>query len=183
MKKQLYDDSWMYILLLSTLVILTESIKKYSITILNVPITLSIVLIPLTLIITNYLTKKYDYRKTIFAIIISTLSLIGFLFITSFAIGKEFLIEPIIGDILAYIMMQIVNLLICYFLLLKIKPNTIIVYGCYLLSLIVFYMTYTLVNLNNMSLDNYWKIYLIIMFIQAIISMPLAIIDKYIKKR
>mgnify|MGYP003296371739 CR=1 FL=1 len=31
MKKQLYDDSWMYILLLSTLVILTESIKKYSI--------------------------------------------------------------------------------------------------------------------------------------------------------
>ena len=44
-------------------------------------------------------------------------------------------------------------------------------------------MTYTLINLNNMSLDNYWKIYLITMFIQAIISMPLAVIDKYIKKR
>ena len=183
MKKQLYDDSWMYILLLSTLVILTESIKKYSVTILNVPITLSIVLIPLTFIITNYLTKKYDYRKTIFAIIISTLSLIGFLLITSFAIGKEFLIEPIIGDILAYIASQAVNLLLCWYLVLKTKPNTIIVFGCYLLSLIVFYMTYTLINLNNMSLDNYWKIYLITMFIQAIISMPLAVIDKYIKKR
>ena len=56
MKKQLYDDSWMYILLLSTLVILTESIKKYSVTILNVPITLSIVLIPLTFIINKKFT-------------------------------------------------------------------------------------------------------------------------------
>ena len=30
MKKKLYDDSWMYILLLTTLIILTESIKGYT---------------------------------------------------------------------------------------------------------------------------------------------------------
>ena len=76
MKKKLYDDSWMYILLLTTLIILTESIKGYTFKLLGYDISFSIILIPLIFIISNFITKKYSHKKTIFAISISTLCLI-----------------------------------------------------------------------------------------------------------
>ena len=181
MKKKLYDDSWMYILLLTTLIILTESIKGYTFNILDCTITFSIVLIPLMFIITNFITKKYNYKKTIFAISISTICLIAYLSIMCFAIGKEFLISDIIAEVVAYLVSQVVNLILCSFLIYNTKPNVLLIFSVYLLSLIIFYMVYTLINLNTMSLDNYWKIYLIAMGIDGIISIPLAIIDKYIK--
>ena len=181
MNKKLYDDSWMYILLLTTLIILTESIKGYTFNLLGCTITFSIILIPLMFIITNFITKKYNYKKAIFAISISTICLIGYLFIMCFAIGKEFLISDILAEVIAYLVSQTINLILCSFLIYNTKPNVILIFSTYLLSLIMFYMTYTLINLDTMSLDNYWKIYLIAMGIGGIISMPLAIIDKYIK--
>lgn len=181
MKKKLYDDSWMYILLLTTLIILTESIKGYTFSILGCNISFSIILIPLIYIISNFITKKYNHKKTIYAISISTLCLVAYLFIMCFAIGKEFVITSILGDIIAYIISQFVNLILCSFLIYNTKPNVVLIYSVYLLSIIIFYMSYTMVNLNDMLLDNYWKTYLISMGINGIICIPLAIIDKLIK--
>ena len=181
MNKKLYDDSWMYILLLTTLIILTESIKGYSFNLLGYGISFSILLIPLIFIISNFITKKYKYKKTISAICISTLCLIGFLFIMCFAIGKEFLITDIIGDIGAYLAAQLINLILCNFLIYNTKPNIVLIFSTYLLSIIIFYMTYTLIYLNTMSLDNYWQIYLIAMGIDGLICIPLSIVDKLIK--
>ena len=181
MKKKLYDDSWMYVLLLSTLIILIESIKGYTFKLVGYDISFSIILIPLIYIISNFITKKYNYKKTIFAIGISTICLIGFLLIMCFAIGKEFIITDIIGDIGAYLASQCINLILCTFLIYNTRPNVILIYSTYLLSLIIFYMTYTIIYLNTMSLDNYWQIYLIAMGINGIICIPLAIIDKLIK--
>ena len=181
MKKKLYDDSWMYILLLTTLIILTESIKGYKFNLLNCSISYSIILIPLIFIISNFITKKYNYKKTLFSISISALCLIGFLLIMCFAIGKEFIISDIIGDVVAYLVAQSLNLILCSFLIYNTKPNVILIFSTYLISLIIFYMTYTIIYLNTMTLDNYWQIYLIAMGIDGMISIPLAIIDKNIK--
>ena len=136
MKKKLYDDSWMYILLLTTLIILTESIKGYTFKLLGYDISFSIILIPLIFIISNFITKKYSHKKTIFAISISTLCLILYLFIMCFAIGKEFIITDIIGDIGAYLAAQLINLILCTFLIYNTKPNAILIFSTYLLSLI-----------------------------------------------
>lgn len=181
MKKKLYDDSWMYILLLTTLIILTESIKGYTFNLLGCNITFSVILIPLVFIISNFITKKYNHKKTIFAIAVSTLCLIAYLFIMCFAIGKEFIISDIMGEVIAYLVAQTINLILTSFLMYNTKPNIILIFSVYLISLVLFYMTYTLVNLNTMSLDNYWQTYLIAMGINGIICIPLAIIDKYIK--
>ena len=181
MKKKLYDDSWMYILLLTTLVILIESIKGYTFGLLQCQIPFSIVLIPLIYIISNFITKKYNYKKTLTAIGISTVCLIGYLFIMCFAIGKEFLISNIIGDIGAYASSQMLNLILCSFLMYNTKPNIVLIFSTYLLSIIIFYMTYTIIYLDSMPLDNYWKIYIISIGINGLICMPLAVIDKCIK--
>lgn len=181
MKKKLYDDSWMYILLLTTLIILTESIKGYTFNLLDCNISYSIILLPLIFIISNFITKKYGHKKTIFAVSISTLCLLGYLLIMCFAIGKEFLITEIIGDLIAYFGSQALNLILCSFLMYNTKPNIVLIFSTYLLSIIIFYMSYTLIYLNVISLDDYWKIYLIAMTINGITSIPLAIIDKNIK--
>ena len=55
-----YNDCWMYILLLSTLVILTESLKNFNFNIFQAEITYAIFLIPVIYAITNYITKKYS---------------------------------------------------------------------------------------------------------------------------
>ena len=80
-----------------------------------------------------------------------------------------------------WISCQCINLILCTFLIYNTRPNVILIYSTYLLSLIIFYMTYTIIYLNTMSLDNYWQIYLIAMGINGIICIPLAIIDKLIK--
>ena len=181
MKKKLYDDSWMYILLLSTLVILAESIKGYTFSILGCNITFSITLIPLSLLITNFITKKYNHKKALQAIGISTMSLVIFILIMCFAIGKEFLLIDIVGDIGGYLAAQCLNLILCSFLIHNTTPNVILIFSTYLISIVIFYMVYTLIYLNTISLDNFWKSYLIAMFIEGVICIPLSIIDRQIK--
>lgn len=181
MNKKLYDDSWMHILLLTTLVILAESIKGYSFSIMNYKITYSILLLPLTYLIANYITKKYDFKKTLSAIGISIVGVFCFIFIMCFAIGKEFLFFDIAGDILGYGVSQIINLIFCSFLMHNTKPNVILIFSTYLISLIVFYMIYTLVYLDTLALDNYWIKYIVTMGIQCVICIPLSIIDRCIK--
>ena len=53
--QEMYNDSWIYIMLLSTIVILTESLKNYTF-VLTTKITYAIFLIPVILFISNFIT-------------------------------------------------------------------------------------------------------------------------------
>mgnify|MGYP003295337219 CR=1 FL=1 len=64
--KDLNNDFWIYTMLLSTLVILIESLKTYLITIKDTPITLAIFLVPIMYFIANYITKKFGSQRLIF---------------------------------------------------------------------------------------------------------------------
>lgn len=181
-KEELYNDSWMYILLLTTLVILAESLKAYEFTIAKVEITFSILLIPLIYLISNFITKKYGYRKTVVAISISGVSLVLYVALMCFAVGKEFFLYNITGAFCGYVISQLVNLTIYTFLLNNTKTPFILVYANYMFSLIVFYMFYTLIHLNMIILDGFWKGYFITVFIQALICIGLTFIDSKIKR-
>ena len=116
-KRKKYNDSWMYILLLSSLLILIESAKTYTFTIFNQTIISVIFLIPFLYAITNYITKVYGFKKGLNAILISTISLFVFILLINFAIGKELIIQNILGGILGYVTSQLVNIMIYKFLL------------------------------------------------------------------
>lgn len=175
-----YNDSWMYILLLSTLVILTESVKTFNFSLFNVEITTAIFLIPLIYAITNYITKKYGFRRTLIGIVTSAISVVLFVLIMNFAIGKEMDFGSLSGGLLGYLISQLVNTMIYKFLLVNTNSPYILVLLNYIFGYIVFYMIYTIVHLDMIILDTFWKSYFIVLGIQAIMSIGLAVLDKKI---
>lgn len=175
-----YNDSWMYILLLSTLVILTESVKTFNFNLFNIELTYAIFLIPIIFAITNYITKKYGFRRTVNGIIISTISVVLFVLLMSFAIGKELELGSLTGSLLGYLISQIINTMIYKFLLVNTNSPYILVLLNYIFGYIVFYMVYTIVHLDMIILDSFWISYFVVLAIQSIMSIGLALLDKKI---
>lgn len=176
-----YNDSWMYILLLSTVVILAESVKSFNFTLMNVELTFALFLLPCIYGITNYITKKYGFRRGISAIIISSLSLVIFVILMSFAIGKDINFSGMSGQLLGYIISQLVSTMIYKFLLVNTNSPYILVLLNYIFAHIVYYMVYTIVHLDMIILDTFWLSYFLVLGIQSIISVGIAILDKKIE--
>lgn len=181
-KEELYNDCWLYILLLTTLVILLGSLKSYTFKIFGVSLTYSLLLLPLVYFLANYITKKYDYKKTIAAIAISGVMSVCFVAIMSFALGKNLMLSSLSGEFCAYVVSQFINLTIYQFLLNNTDSPGILIFLTYLFSLIVYYMFYTLIYLNMIILDNFWEGYLLTIAIQFFVCIPIAIIDKLTKR-
>lgn len=176
-----YNDSWMYILLLSTIVILGESLKTYTFNLLGVNLTYVIFLLPFIFMVTNYITKKYGFKRTLTAIIISSISLIAFVLLMNFAIGKTFTISSISGGLAGYLVSQTINTMIYKFLLVNTNSPYLLVLLNYVFGYIVFYMLYAIVRMDLVIADTFWIGYFITLFIQTLMSMGLATIDKKIK--
>ena len=176
-----YNDSWMYILLLSTLVILAESLKTYNFQIKEINLTYVVFILPFIYMVTNYITKKYGFRRTLIAIAISAISLISFILLMNFAIGRTFDISNIVGGLLGYLISQMVNTIIYKFLLVNTNSPCLLILLNYIFAYIVFYMLYTIVYINIIITDTFWTSYFITLGIQTIISIGLAFLDKKIK--
>lgn len=179
--KTKYNDSWMYILLLSTIVILAESLKTYSFSLFDVNITYVIFLLPLIYGVTNYITTKYGFRKTILGIVISVVALMAFILLMNFAIGKELDLSNITGGLLGYIISQLVNTLIYKFLIVNTNRPYLLILLNYIFAYIVFYMLYTVVSIDLIVAETFWIGYFVTMAIQIIMSIFIAIIIKKIK--
>lgn len=181
-KTQVYDDSWMYILLLITLVILVESLKTYTFDIGTTSITYSIVLLPLVYFLSNYITKKYNYQKTIVAISASAVSMVLFYLIMSLILGKNIDLIIISSQFCGYVISQFINLSIYYFLLQNTTCPFVLVFLTHVFSLLTFYMFYTLIGLATISISSYWVGYFVTIGIQVIICILLTFIDSFIKR-
>lgn len=179
---QIDNDGWIYVLLLTTLVILIQSLRNYKILILSHNISYGIFLIPGVFFLVNYIAKKYDYRKAIVAICASSVISVGFVAMIYFALGRNLIISKIIGDFLAYSISQFVNLFIYEFIISNTSNSYILIFLTYLFSVIIYIMIYTLVYLNSLIIDGYWGTYAITLFIEFLICLPFAYLDKKIKK-
>ena len=181
-EKELYDDCWLYILLLSTLVILLDSIKKYTFTCLNVNLTYSLFLLPVEYFIVAYIAKKYDYKKAVAAISMSGVLLVCFNATVAFFLHEQLFLTNVSGEFCGYVISQFVFLLMYFFLMNNTKMPPILVYGTYLFSIFVCYMFYTLVYINHINLNHYWTGFFITFIIQGIICIGLVYLDNKIKR-
>lgn len=180
--KQKQSDLWIYILLEAALLIFIESLKTFHISIDNVLISLSIPIIPFTFLITNLIIKKYNYKKGLLGVLISLSSTILFILMMSFALNKQIDMKEYIGEAIAYIISQLVNIFIYKYIQNNTKKSYPLTFLSYIFSLIFFYMTYTLSYLNSNIIDGYWQRYFISIIIQIVICIPITIIDKKIIK-
>jgi uncharacterized PurR-regulated membrane protein YhhQ (DUF165 family) len=184
MKKNNKDknDSWLYILLLTTLLILTESLKNYNFEVMGVKLTYALFLLPIAYFLIDYIAKKYDYKKAIAAIAISAVIFTSFSFIMAYFLNSSYILRSISGEFCAYVVSAFVNLTIYMFLLNNTESPQVLVLFNYVFSLVVYYMFYTLIYLNMIMFDTYWIGYFITLSIQLFICIGLSIIDKKVKR-
>ena len=185
MKKQLkesYDDCWIYILLLTTLAILIQSVKSYKFVLMGSYIGYTVFLIRGIYFLSNYICKKYDYKKAIAGICISAVISISFMVTMAFALGKGLILSSLTGEFCAYVVSQFVNLMIFEFLLNNTKSPYILILLNYIFSILIYYMIYTLMYLNLVIQDGYWTKYFITIGIECLICIPISYIEKRIKK-
>ncbi len=173
---------WVYVLLLSTIVILAESLKEYTFSFDNVTLTYSIFILPIIYFVTNYITKKYGYYKSVVGISASGVALVLFSFLMSFVIGKSFNFYDICGGFCGYVISQFVNLTIYQFLLVNTSGSFLLLYLTYLFAFVVNYLFYTLIYMNLLVFDNYWISYFATLILQGLISFLLVFFDVNIKR-
>ena len=178
-----YEEFWIYILLLTTLVIFLSSLKSYTFTLMGVELTYAVFFLPLIYFVANYITKMFDYKKTVAAIAISGVMSVCFLAIISFAMGKNLILTKHSADFCGYVVSQFFNLTIYQLLLVNKKTTLINLFIVNLLSLIIFYLFYTLINLKELTYSSYWLGYGLTIVIQGIICIPLTILDFKVKKK
>ncbi len=171
------EGCWVYILLLSTIVILAHSLKDYTFSFDNITLTYSLFVLPVVYFVTNYITKKYGYAKSVVSIAMSGLLLVLFSIIMSFVIGKSFNFYDISGEFCGYVVSQFVNLTIYQFLLVNTTGSFILIYLTYMFAFVVFYLFYTLLYMNLLVFDNYWTSYFSTLLLQGIICLLLTFFD------
>ena len=176
------NDVWIYVLLLTTLLILTESLKTYTFRIMSVDLTFSLFLLPIAYFLIDLIAKKYDYKRAIAAIAVSAVIFTSFSFIMAYFIESNYILRSISGEFCSYVVSAFVNLTIYMFLLNNTKTPQILVLFNYIFSLVVYYMFYTLIYLNMIMFDLYWTGYFITLSIQIFICIGLSIIDMNTKR-
>ena len=177
-----YNDCWIYILLLTTLTILLESVKTYEFNCFGTGVSYAILGLPFTYLIANYITKKYDYKKTVSAIAVSGVIAVCFMAVMAFALGKNLILSNVTGEFCGYVISQFVNLTIYLFILNNTKASYPLILVNYLFSIIVFCMLYTLIYLTKVVYESYWTSYFVTLGIDAVICIVLAFIDSKIKR-
>ena len=173
---------WVYVLLLSTIVILAHSLKDYTFYVENLSLTYSIFILPVVYFVTNYITKKYGYAKSVIGIAMSGLLLVLFALVMSFVIGRNFSFYDISGEFCGYVVSQFVNLTIYQFLLVNTTGSFILTFLTYMFAFVVFYLFYTLLYMNLLVFDNYWVSYFSTLILQGILCLLLTFFDVRIKK-
>lgn len=176
------DGWWVYVLLLSTIVILAHSLKDYTFYVENLSLTYAIFILPVVYFVTNYITKKYGYAKSVIGIAISGLLLVLFALVMSFVIGRNFSFYDISGEFCGYVVSQFVNLTIYQFLLVNTTGLFILTFLTYMFAFVVYYLFYTLLYMNLLVFDNYWVSYFSTLILQGMLCLLLTFFDVHIKK-
>ena len=176
-------DSWIYMLLLTTLNILIQSIRAYSFTIKGYMIGYGLLLLPGLFFVTNYICKRYGAKKAFASIAFSSIICAGYTAIMSIALGRTLVLTSIFSNLCSYVVSQIVNLFIYVFLLNNTRSNYFLVFVTYMFSIVIYYMFFTLAHLDAIIEDGYWEKYFIIMAIEFILCIPITIFDKRVKRR
>ena len=180
--EKLYQDSWLYILLLTTLVILIESLREYTFYLGGVQLSYSLLPLPLVYFLVNYIVKKFNYHQAIAAISISGVIYVCFSAIVSFGLGERLILSSVSGEFCGYVISQFVNLTIYYYIINNTRSPYVLVLLNYMFSLIVYYLFYTIIYLDLVIYEDYWTIYFLTLSLQFVVCAVVAVIDCKIKR-
>ena len=173
-KNKIKEDRLVYLLLLSSFLILFITLEKYNFIIKETSITYSYLVVPILLLITNIIYKKLKLKELSKILILSLTVLLLFIIIINFSLGLTTNFEELIRPIISLIISIIINIFILLLTLNKYKSIYLIILLNYLFSIITYDIMYQLFLRTNID----YTYYMILLPIELFIVIIISIIDK-----
>lgn len=169
--------SWVYILLLTSITILGWVLGKFDFSIGKTTLTVAIFAYPFRYFVANIITKKYGYKETMNGISYSACLLLLFAIVASLLGQQDVDYVPLTGELFGYMLSQMINLSIYYYLLINSDNNKLPYLGSYIVAMLVDTLVSMLFASRLVVLGSFWRTYFVTIFIQAIISIFLIYFD------
>ena len=169
--------SWVYILLLTSVTILGWVLGKFDFSIGKTTLTIAVFAYPFRYFIANIITKKYGYKEAMNGISYSACLLLLFAIVASLFGQHDVDYVPLTGELFGYMLSQMINLSIYYYLLIKTKDDKIPYLGSYIAAMLVDTLVSMLFASRLVVLASFWRTYFVTILIQAIISIFLIYFD------
>ncbi len=169
--------SWVYILLLTSVTILGWVLGKFDFSIGKTTLTIAVFAYPFRYFIANIITKKYGYKETMNGISYSACLLLLFAIVASLFGQHDVDYVPLTGELFGYMLSQMINLSIYYYLLINTKGDKISYLGSYIAAMLTDTLVSMLFASRLVILASFWRTYFVTILIQAIISIFLIYFD------
>lgn len=181
-RRQRENDAFMLSMLLSVTCLLATSLKLYQFTLFHQPLSFSLLIIPIVVFISNYITKKYGFKDSLNGIIISSLMLIAFLILIKDLTNQQIDFIELLENFVTYFISLFINLSIYYYIISNMLSNHIMIGLTYMFTMVLNSFLYLLFFHGLVVSNNFWLEFTISIVIQFIISFVLVFFDTKIKR-
>lgn len=172
-------SSWVYILLLTAIAILGWVLGKFDFNIGKASLTFAIFAYPFRYFVANIITKKYGYKETMNGISYSACLMLLFIIVASLLGQRDIDYIPVTGEIFAYLVSQMVNLTIYYYLYMNTDGNNKLpILATYIFAMLVDNLISMLFISRMTMVDAFWRTYFVTILVEAIISIILINFDE-----
>ncbi len=183
-KKEINNEFLLIAFLLATTSILATALNSYHFPFMGFNISFAVILLPVIIFVSNYITKKFGFKDSFKSIIISSLIIVAFIILIDDIVGKQIDLLQLFGQVLGYFVSMFLNLFIYYYVIsnMEIKKEAVLIYFSYIFSMLTNHIIYMLFTRNMIVTTDFWNIYFISIIIEAIISIVLVYFDSKIKR-
>lgn len=181
-KQQISNEVFMFSMLLAVICILKTALNSYTFNIFNSSISFSIFLVPIIIYISNYITKKYGFKNSLYSIVISTLMVIAFIILIYDLSNQPIVFSNLVYNFISYFVSLFINLATYYYILTNMEEKPIII-GLNYMFAVVLNLFFTIFLLSGLVMtENMWNTFTISIIIDFIICILFVFLDKRVKR-
>lgn len=177
-RKENEVDVWIYVLLLTAITILGWVLGKFDFTFGKASLTIAIFFYPFRYFVANIITKKFGYKETMNAISYSSLLLLLFIIVASILGQQDIDYIPVTGELFGYMVSQMINLTIYYYLLINTEGSKLALLATYIFTMLVDNLVSMLFASRMIMIESFWRTYFVTILVQSIISIILIHFDE-----
>ena len=183
--KKEVENSFVFLsLFMGVAAMLLVVLHRFTFNIFGYEIMSSIFMLPILVLISNYITKKIGFDKSLKSILISMLMMAGIIILLDDLLRKNISSLDIAANLISFFVSMLINLSIYYYITTNIetKKSTYLVFLNYVFTIIVYQMVYMIFISKLAITSDFWMSYFIMIIIGGIISAVLSIFDKKIER-
>lgn len=181
-KKEIHESFSVYLFLLSTVLICLQVMGRFHFNLGDITLDYSVLLFSTVYFITNVITKKFDFKKAIFAILVSSMAMLIFVYFSKYLNTKVVDYFVVYGQTFAYIISQLLNLIIYYYLLVNTELKARWIFLTSMFSLAAYYFIAILFFNRIVITDTFWPTFFSSFILSGILAVMYAFYDSLVKR-